>query len=79
MTPYLLRVAADAYAEKQKNQHRHDLSIAWYAAAFQRAAQLPRLESLFEEKNNDNEAVAAKLIHHLKMHNAQIKAKEIKV
>ncbi len=76
MTPYQLRVAVSAHAEKQKNQHRHDLSIAWYAAVFQRAKQLPRLESLFEEPETNQQAVAAKLIHHLKMHNAALKVKE---
>jgi len=50
MTPWHLKTCVNSTADKLQSEHNHRMGIAWYTAAFHRAAKLPKLKDVIGEK-----------------------------
>lgn len=61
LTPFEFHVMAMGYVdrEKEKNRVRHNdlISVAWYAEAFARTKNLPKLENLLSQKEDDGASI----------------------
>lgn len=67
MTPWHLTVAVEAKNQRDKNEIEARMGIAWYTAAFSRAAKLPPLHEVLnggkkpQVKRIDERAIMAQL------------------
>ena len=57
LTPWHLNIMVEAHSRNSESQHKTQLGVAWYTAAFTRARNLPSLKEILGTKKTQSKKI----------------------